>query len=61
MSQSEKVGLHPHNSQGRELFNSFVFDMGLMELQLKGYQFTWVSDPRNGFVTKEKLDKVLVK
>ncbi|KAJ1380434.1 Endonuclease/exonuclease/phosphatase superfamily [Sesbania bispinosa] len=34
--------------------------MGLMDLTIKGCRFSWYSNPRNGFVTREKLDKILV-
>ena len=27
---------------------------------MKGYQFTWMSNPRNGVVTKERIDRLLV-
>ncbi|KAJ1429504.1 Reverse transcriptase domain [Sesbania bispinosa] len=43
-----------------DLFNRFVSDLGLMDLNLKGCKYTWVSNPRNGFITREKLDRVLV-
>ncbi|XP_072062105.1 uncharacterized protein [Arachis hypogaea] len=31
-----------------------------MVLDLKGNKFTWFSNPRNGFITKERIDRVLV-
>ncbi|RYQ81024.1 hypothetical protein Ahy_Scaffold1g107040 [Arachis hypogaea] len=31
-----------------------------MDIDLKGEKFTWFSNPRNGFVTREMLDRVLV-
>ncbi|KAJ1436308.1 Endonuclease/exonuclease/phosphatase superfamily [Sesbania bispinosa] len=43
-----------------ELFRLFLNDTGLMDMDLKGCKFTWFSNPRNGFVTKERLDRVLV-
>ncbi|KAJ1417306.1 Zinc finger, CCHC-type [Sesbania bispinosa] len=60
LSQSEKEGLHPPNTKGMELFNKFVSDSGLMDLHLKGCKFTWLSNQRNGFVTRERLDRILV-
>ncbi|KAJ1387510.1 Endonuclease/exonuclease/phosphatase superfamily [Sesbania bispinosa] len=60
LSQAEKDGLHPQNMKGMDLFNCFVSDLGLMDLHLKGCKYTWVSNPRNGFITREKLDRVLV-
>ncbi|RYR06188.1 hypothetical protein Ahy_B06g085975 [Arachis hypogaea] len=32
-----------------------------MDINLKGRKFTWFSNPMNGFVTRERLDKVIVK
>ncbi|RYR20262.1 hypothetical protein Ahy_B03g065360 [Arachis hypogaea] len=31
----------------------------LMDLDLKGERFTWFSYPRNGFITREKIDRAL--
>lgn len=31
-----------------------------MDMSLKGAKFTWQSNPRQGFVTREKIDRVLV-
>ncbi|RYR46711.1 hypothetical protein Ahy_A07g032492 [Arachis hypogaea] len=44
-----------------EVFRSFVDAIKLMDLELKGKKFTWFSNPRNGFITRERLDRVLVK
>lgn len=60
LSQTDKQGLRPHNERGADLFRNFLNISGLMELDLKGCAFTWISNPRNGVVTKEKLDRVLV-
>ncbi|KAJ1378472.1 Endonuclease/exonuclease/phosphatase superfamily [Sesbania bispinosa] len=60
LSQAEKDGLRPQNRKGMDLFNNFVSDSGLMELYLKGCKYTSVSNQRNGFITREKLDRVLV-
>ncbi|KAJ1438736.1 Zinc finger, CCHC-type [Sesbania bispinosa] len=42
-----------------KVFRDFVNDSGLMDIDLKGSTFTWFSNPRNGIVTKEKIDRVL--
>lgn len=60
LSQFDKQGLRPHNERGADLFRNFLNISGLMELDLKGCAFTWTSNPRNGIITKEKLDRVLV-
>lgn len=31
-----------------------------MDMDLKGSRYTWVSNPRNGVVTKQNIDRVLV-
>ena len=31
-----------------------------MDMALKGCRFTWSSNPRNGVITREKLDRLLV-
>ncbi|XP_020970505.1 uncharacterized protein LOC110268532 [Arachis ipaensis] len=43
-----------------EEFRNFVNSNRLMDIDLKGGKFTWFSNPRNGFVTRERLDRVLV-
>ncbi|KAJ1415409.1 Zinc finger, CCHC-type [Sesbania bispinosa] len=59
LSQAEKVGSQPINNVGVNLFRQFLEDTGLMDLELKGSKYAWSSNPRNGFVTKEKLDRIL--
>ncbi|KAJ1388113.1 Endonuclease/exonuclease/phosphatase [Sesbania bispinosa] len=56
----EKEGLHPQQQVRMNLFRQFVSNSGLMDVELKGCGFTWYSNPRNDFVTREKLDRVLV-
>lgn len=60
LAHFEKNGLRPHNQRGAKLFRDFLNISALMELDLKGCAFTWVSNPRNGMVIREKLDRVLV-
>ncbi|RYQ97381.1 hypothetical protein Ahy_B08g093428 [Arachis hypogaea] len=60
LTQEEKMSLHPKpHSQVRE-FRSFVDSNFLMDLDLKGGRFTWFSNPRNRFVTRERIDRTLV-
>lgn len=59
LSQAEKEGLRPQQTSRIDLFRDLLNDTGLMDLDLKGNKFTWRSNPRNGFVTREKLDRVL--
>ncbi|XP_072084623.1 uncharacterized protein [Arachis hypogaea] len=59
ISQDEKVGLHPKPSSQIESFRNFVHENAVLDLELQGMQFTWFSNPRNGCVTKERLDRVL--
>lgn len=44
----------------RNLFRDFLNSTGLMDVDLKGCKFTWMSNPRGGVVTREKIDRVLV-
>ncbi|KAJ1386879.1 Endonuclease/exonuclease/phosphatase superfamily [Sesbania bispinosa] len=60
LSQSDKDGLHPINTRSSKLFNQFMEEEGLMDLDIKGCIFTWHSNPRDGFVTRERLDRILV-
>ncbi|XP_020970175.1 uncharacterized protein LOC110268393 [Arachis ipaensis] len=60
LSQEEKIGLHPKpQSQVRE-FRKFVDMNYLMDLDIKGGRFTWFGNPRNGFITRERIDRALV-
>lgn len=43
-----------------ELFREFLNGAGLMDMDPKGSKFTWRINPRNGFVTRERLDRVVV-
>ena len=48
-NQDEKVGLHPHGPNKITLFKEFLHDACLMDMDVKGCKFTWMSNPRNGF------------
>lgn len=56
----EKQGLRVQQSVRRNLFRDFLNSTGLMDVDLKGCKFTWMSNPRGGVVTREKIDRVLV-
>ena len=60
LSQAEKVGARPHCQNRINLFRAFVDNAELMDMDLKGSRFTWLSNPRNGVITKEKIDRLLV-
>lgn len=60
LSQQEKDGLRPQHQNRIDLFREFLSSCELMDLDMKGCKFTWTSNPRNGFITREKLDKALV-
>ncbi|RYR17605.1 hypothetical protein Ahy_B03g062308 [Arachis hypogaea] len=59
LSQVEKVGLHPKPQNQVREFRNFVDSNALIDLELKGGGFTWFSNPRNGFVTRERIDMAL--
>ncbi|XP_072077755.1 uncharacterized protein [Arachis hypogaea] len=61
IAQHEKVGLHPKPTSQVKAFRCFVDKNALMDLELQGSKYTWFSNPRNGFVTKERIDRNLFK
>ncbi|XP_057432608.1 uncharacterized protein LOC130725388 [Lotus japonicus] len=56
----EKEGLRPQSPLVLQRFRDFVHSLELMDIDLKGCKFTWHNNPRDGFVTREKIDRVLV-
>ncbi|RYQ93634.1 hypothetical protein Ahy_B09g099893 [Arachis hypogaea] len=59
LSQEENVELHPKPQNQVRDFRNFVDSNALIDLELKGGGFTWFSNPRNGFVTRERIDRAL--
>ncbi|XP_072074439.1 uncharacterized protein [Arachis hypogaea] len=60
LCQEEKVGKHPKPLIQIEVFKNLVNKKNLMDLELKGNKFTWFSNPREGLVTRERLDRAMV-
>ncbi|KAJ1415755.1 Endonuclease/exonuclease/phosphatase superfamily [Sesbania bispinosa] len=60
LSQSKKFGLQPQRQSRMDLFREFLHANELIDLETKGCQFIWTSNPRDGFVTKERLDRIQV-
>lgn len=60
LSICEKEGLRIQPQARRDIFRNFLNATGLIDLELKGCKYTWMSNPRNGVVTRENLDRVLV-
>ncbi|RYQ92149.1 hypothetical protein Ahy_B09g098304 [Arachis hypogaea] len=60
LNQEEKAGMLPQPKICLETFRRFVDENGLMDVDLKGSKYTWFSNPRNNFITRERLDRVLV-
>lgn len=60
LAHYEKSGIRPYHPRRAELFRDFLNIFGLMDMELKGCAYTWISNPRNGVVVQEKLDRVLV-
>ncbi|KAJ1405016.1 Zinc knuckle CX2CX4HX4C [Sesbania bispinosa] len=56
----DKEGLRPPNMQTMRRFQEFVRDSELMDFELKGNKFTRFSNPRQGVITRERIDRVLV-
>lgn len=60
LSMHDKEGIRPIHQNQVDLFRNFLDAAGLIDLDLKGCRFTWNSNTRNGIVTKERIDRVLV-
>lgn len=60
VNQWEKDGIRPFDHARANLFRGFMNEAGLMDMNLKGNKFTWASNPRNGMVVREKIDRVMV-
>lgn len=60
LSSSEKDGLRPVDQNIITLFRKFLDDTQLSDLDLKGCKFTWVSNPMDGYVTIQTIDRILV-
>lgn len=60
LSNFEKDGLQPYNASRANLFRDFLNRTGMVDVDFKGCKFTWTSNLREGFVTKEKLDRVIM-
>ena len=59
LHQDEKDGVRPHNQSQINLFREFLHDSCLMDLAFKGCKFTWTTNPRDGIVTKKRIDRAL--
>ncbi|RYQ86159.1 hypothetical protein Ahy_B10g105840 [Arachis hypogaea] len=60
LNQDEKVRKHLKLPIQIEEFRDLVNKNNLMDLELKGSKFTWFSNPRDGVVTRERIDSALV-
>ncbi|RYR06082.1 hypothetical protein Ahy_B06g085879 [Arachis hypogaea] len=58
LNQEEKAGMLPQPKICLETFRRFVDENGLMDIDFKGSKYTWFSNPRNNFITRERLDRV---
>lgn len=54
LEQHEKDGLREQSRNRMENFKEFLDEASLMDIHLKGCRFTWLNNPRQGRVTKEK-------
>ena len=58
-NQDEKIGLKPYHQHKINLFHDFLNNTSLMDMEVKGCRFTWASNPRNGVIIREKIDRML--
>lgn len=59
LTHYEKDGIRPFDPRRAELFRDFLNLSRLIDMELKGCAYTWISNPRNGIIIREKLDRVL--
>lgn len=59
-SQMEKEEISPIEDRRINFFITLMNNTELMDMDLKRCKFTCVSNPRDGMVTKEKFDRILV-
>lgn len=59
VSSSEKEGPRPLEKGSIERFREFLNKSELMDMELHGSKYTWISNPRDGFMTRERIDRVL--
>ncbi|KAJ1426349.1 Endonuclease/exonuclease/phosphatase superfamily [Sesbania bispinosa] len=60
LQEHEKEGLRPPNPNNIQRFKMFIEDNGLIDMEMKGNRFTCFSNPRDGVVVRERIDRVLV-
>lgn len=59
LTNAEKEGLRPVEQVRMDLFRRFLDDNHFIDMELKGCKFTWLSNPREGQITKQKIDRVI--
>ena len=59
LNQEENIGLRLHCPNKIWLFRKFLDEVGLMDIEVKGYKFTWWSNPRDRVITRERIDRIL--
>lgn len=53
LASYEKVGLRLFEQRKEDLFREFLNSTGLMDMDLKGCEFAWASNPRDGVITRK--------
>lgn len=59
ISSNEKDGLRPIEPGRTERFRDFLNKSELIDLELHGSKFTWINNPRDGFFSRERVDRAL--
>ena len=57
VNSEEKYDLRPCSQGQIELFKEFLKNIGLIDIDVKGYKFTWFSNMKDGFVTMERINR----
>lgn len=60
VSITKKDGLRPIEPMRLNLLREYLSEFELMDLSLKGAKYTWISNSRDGVITKQNIDRILV-
>lgn len=58
LSNYEKDGTRPVKPIRMQLFKDFLDDSTLMNIELKGCKFTWISNLRDGVTTRQSASEL---
>lgn len=59
LANHENDGIIPIEAGRINLFRDFLNRYELVDMELKDCKFTWMSNPREGVTTRQKIDRIL--